>query len=100
MLGDCWFLAALESSGQKDANMIKKLFINGNELNSSRIYGINFYDLGVPTTVVIDDYVPFVSSTGTKLAFTQATDNKGLWPVLLEKAFSKFHGNYDTLTGG
>jgi len=76
------------------------MFINGNEINNSRIYGINFYDLGVPTTVVIDDYLPFSYSTGASPVFTQPTDNKGLWAMYLEKAFSKYHGNFYTIEGG
>jgi hypothetical protein len=80
-----------------DPNMIKNLFLN-QELNSSRIYGINFYDLGFPTTVVIDDFVPFYSWGDAALA--KPSDNKGLWPVILEKAFAKFHGNYEAINGG
>lgn len=96
-LGDCWFLSSMENLGNRDPNLIKNLFINP-ELNNSHIYGIQFYDLGVQTTVVIDDSVPFYSWGDPVLG--KASDNKGLWPMLLEKAFGKFHGNYHAVEGG
>jgi hypothetical protein len=48
----------MENLGNRDPNLVKNLFLSP-ELNNSRIYGIQLYDLGVPTTVVIDDYLPF-----------------------------------------
>ena len=96
-LGDCWFLSTMENVGNRDPNLVKNLFL-GQDLNNSRIYGIQLYDLGVPTTVVIDDYLPFYSWGDAVLG--KPSDNKGLWPMLLEKAFSKFHGNFHAVEGG
>ena len=96
-LGDCWFLSTMENLGNRDPNLVKNLFL-GQDLNNSRIYGIQFYDLGAPTTVVIDDYLPFYSWGDVVLG--KPSDNKGLWPMLLEKAFGKFHGNYHAVEGG
>ena len=45
-LGDCWFLAGMISLGHADPNFIKNLFLTP-EVNSSRIFGVNFHDLGV-----------------------------------------------------
>ena len=47
---------------------------------------------------MIDDYVPFYSWGDAALA--KPSDNKGLWPILLEKAFAKFHGNFKAIDGG
>ena len=45
-LGDCWFLASIISLGNADPNLVKNLFLSP-ELNNSRIYGVNLFDLGV-----------------------------------------------------
>lgn len=84
------------SLGHADPNFIKNLFLTP-EVNGSRIFGVNFHDLGVQTTIVIDDYIPFSSS---RPLYSKASDNKGLWPVILEKAFAKFHGNYRAIESG
>jgi hypothetical protein len=47
---------------------------------------------------VIDDYIPTYSWGDA--AFEAISDDKGLWPILLEKAFGKFHGNYKAVEGG
>lgn len=61
---------------------------------------MNFYDLGVLTTVVVDDYLPFMANTGPNPTFANVTDNKGLWALYLEKAFSKFFGSFKAIEGG
>lgn len=80
-------------------NKIKSLFLN-TPTNDQRIYGLQFYSLGVPLTVVIDDYVATIPGTFAAPAFEKITDNNGYWPVLLEKAFAKFYGNYNTIQSG
>lgn len=99
-LGDCWFLSALVSLGNKNLELVKGLVVNGGGLNASRIYGINFYELGVLTTIVIDDYLPFMSATGANPAFANVSDNKGLWTMLIEKAYSKLYGSFKSIEGG
>lgn len=38
---------------------IEKIFLNNeNQLNADGIYGINLYALGVPHTILIDDFLP------------------------------------------
>ena len=38
---------------------MEKVFLNqDNYQNKAGIYAVNFYSLGVPHTVVIDDYLP------------------------------------------
>ena len=63
---------------------------------------MNFYRLGVPTTVVIDDYLPLIKHPDGRLTTLVAgdVDDKSLWGLLAEKALAKFHGNYSNLHGG
>lgn len=53
--------------------------------------------MGVPISIVIDDYLP--TNTGASaVAFYDLA--KELWPVLVEKAFSKLNGNYYSIANG
>ena len=90
-LHNSWFLASLEGMENKDYKLIQQLFLNP-ELNEQRIYGIKFFRLAVPTIVVVDDYIPFYNTD--EAAFAKPTTDKGLWPIILEKAFAKFNGSY------
>ena len=57
-LGNCWFLAALSAIAEKPGRL-EKVFLNTeNYQNRAGVYGFEFYSLGVPHTVVIDDFLP------------------------------------------
>ena len=73
-------------------------FINTeNVQNKEGIYGMNFYALGVPTSVVIDDYLV---TSGSQTYFSDPGDDKSMWVPFFEKAFAKFHGNFHHIDGG
>ena len=55
-IGNCWFLSAI-SALSEEAGRIERVFVN-DEKSDRGIYAVNFYTLGVPHTVVIDDYLP------------------------------------------
>ena len=57
---------------------------------------MNLYALGVPTSVVIDDYLVASDST----IFSNPGKDKSLWGPFYEKIFAKFHGNYGRTSGG
>ena len=50
--------------------------------------------------MVIDDYAAVLNGSFLNGAFSKLSDNNGLWPMLLEKAFAKFYGNYNAIQGG
>jgi hypothetical protein len=58
---------------------------------------VQMYALGVPVTVVVDDIVPFTKEGEPH--FAKPTAGKGLWVMLLEKAFAKYTGSYIALKG-
>eukprot|EP00354_Favella_ehrenbergii_P003146 CAMPEP_0170456898 /NCGR_PEP_ID=MMETSP0123-20130129/4373_1 /TAXON_ID=182087 /ORGANISM="Favella ehrenbergii, Strain Fehren 1" /LENGTH=251 /DNA_ID=CAMNT_0010720517 /DNA_START=217 /DNA_END=971 /DNA_ORIENTATION=- len=60
-------------------------------------YVLNLYTLGVPHSVVVDDYIPFIND---KPMGAQMTNDGSLWPLILEKAFAKVRGNYLHISGG
>lgn len=64
-----------------------------NELSPNGIYAINIYALGMPHTVIIDDYIPTMYGQ-TPLFANYGVDNAPLYGSLLEKAIAKYNGNY------
>lgn len=91
-LGDCWFLSAASSIAEFPGRM-EKVFLNSKSaLNRPGIYGVNLYTLGVPHTVIVDDYLPLNSEN--KTLFAAPGTDKSLWVTILEKAFAKYYGNY------
>jgi hypothetical protein len=83
---------------------MEKVFLNKDkELNAQGIYGVNMYNLGVPMTVIVDDFLPLYDRGDGKMMtyFSDAGGNDGsLWNTIIEKAFAKFHGNYAHIEGG
>lgn len=86
---------------------MEKVFLLGentdkNELSPNGIYAVNFYTLGIPHTVIIDDWLPLRHwyTGGLRTMFAGIGPDQALWAPLLEKAFAKYHGNYEHLAGG
>ena len=98
-LGNCWFIAAATAIADTDPGLVKKAFLNtSNQLNASGIYAVDLYTLGVPHTVVVDDFMArSLSKDGSKIenAFGNVgSTDRSLWAPILEKAFAKSVGNY------
>ena len=82
---------------------MEKAFLNKeNYLNEAGIYAFNFYSLGVPHTVVIDDYLPIrkLPNGHYKTLFAEIGDDNSLWGAMIEKAFAKYWGNYGHIVSG
>ena len=101
-LGDCWFLAAISGIAEKPGRMETAFLNKENYLNEAGIYAFNFYSLGVPHTVVIDDYLPVrqLSNGHYKTLFAEIGDDNSLWGAMIEKAFAKYWGNYGHIVSG
>jgi len=57
-IGDCWFLSAISALSEVPGR-IERIFHNpDNELSPNGIYAVKFWTLGVPHTVIVDDYLP------------------------------------------
>ena len=77
---------------------VMNTFVN-KSVNDNGIYAMNFYRLGVPNTVVIDDYLALVDGQDRTLYANLSEDN-GLWGPFIEKGFAKFYGNFQHIIGG
>jgi calpain-15 len=55
-IGNCWFMSALSAIAEKP-NRVESMFLN-NQIEPTGVYGVNLYALGVPHTVLVDDFIP------------------------------------------
>ena len=58
-ISNCWFNAAASALAEVPGRM-ESVFLN-TEVSANGIYGVNFYTLGVPHTVIVDDYLPLAN---------------------------------------
>ena len=98
-VGNCWFMSAASALAEKKSRM-ESIFLN-DAASANGIYGVNFYTLGVPHTVIVDDFLPLRKS-GTKYSTTAGGVgvDGSLWGAVLEKALAKYHGNFLHTDGG
>ncbi|KIO31183.1 hypothetical protein M407DRAFT_241888 [Tulasnella calospora MUT 4182] len=121
-LGDCWFLSALAVVAS--AGLIEKICVERDE--QVGIYGFIFWRDSGWVDVVIDDYLctklpPWESLSGREqmiyhnsrekytknarrggqnLLFARSATDNETWVPLLEKAYAKLHGDYESIDGG
>ena len=102
-VGNCWFMAAASALAEKP-HRLEKIFLNQDGVvNSKGMYAVNIYTLGVPHTVIVDDYLPlqqYLEDAPYETIFSLVGDDSSMWGVILEKAFAKYHGNYEHLVSG
>ena len=96
-IDDGWFMAALQAYAQ--AGKVEGNFLNI-ELSESGIYAVKLYPLGVPVHIVVDDSIPFQPFGPRAPLFAKYGEDNAIWPIIMEKAMAKLHGNYSRLEGG
>lgn len=62
------------------------------------VYGVLFFVNGAWTWVIVDDLIA-VDGGGRRPLFA-CSSGVETWPMLLEKAYAKLHGNWDLIDGG
>ena len=101
-VGNCWFMSTLSAIAEKPKR-VEKMFLNpSNKIEDKGVYAVSMYALGVPHTVIVDDYLPMLKrGNGTYYnLFARAEGDKSVWASIIEKAFAKFNGNYMHLEDG
>ncbi|KAF9888086.1 hypothetical protein FE257_009351 [Aspergillus nanangensis] len=125
--GDCWFMAALCTMGNKE-ELIEQVCVARDEIVG--VYGFVFYRDGDWQQCIVDDKLYLraadydesveerpvwdnitrndteeeyrrVWQIGSRaLYFAQCVDDNETWLPLLEKAYAKAHGDYSSIEGG
>lgn len=95
-VGDCYYLAGIASLAEFPERISRVLATP--DVNAAGIYAFNVYVRGIPTLLVIDDYLPLYYSN--YLAFAQASADSSIWSPIFEKAWAKINGNYEITSGG
>ena len=99
-LGNCWLHVAAMSIAE-DPQRIKDIMLV-DEKNTAGVYAAQMYMLGLPVTVVVDDYLPLTKDWSGKVEtiYAQIGEDQALWGTIYEKVFAKYLGNYEAIDAG
>ncbi|KAL3104604.1 hypothetical protein niasHT_022315 [Heterodera trifolii] len=102
ILGNCWFVSACSTLTHNGALLQKVIpeadrqeWAPGNTYRG--IFQFCFWRFGRWVDVIIDDLLP---TKNGQLLFARSKTPNEFWSALLEKAFAKLYGCYETLVGG
>lgn len=100
-LGDCYFLGSMSAVAHVRPEVLQNM-IRQNEDGS---YTVTFQDRGedysqppVPVEVRVTADVP--TSWSSRPAYVGDAERDEIWPMILEKAFAKWKGGYESIQGG
>ena len=97
--GTCYLMSSLASVAEAP-QVIKDVFLTDTK-NSAGIIGVQFYIRGKPWAVSLDSSFLYMYPSTPTLKFAQVNMNdQAMWGPILEKAWAKVKGSYETADGG
>ncbi|XP_056267681.1 calpain-5-like [Pseudoliparis swirei] len=104
VVGNCWFVAACSCLALKP-DLWKKVipdhmaqeWDHKHPEKYAGIFHFQFWVFGEWVDVVVDDRLPTING---ELIYCHSKDNNEFWSALLEKAYAKLSGCYESLDGG
>jgi hypothetical protein len=92
---DCWLMAALSGIAE-NPERLERIVI---PYEKKGIYEVELYAQAKWWKFVIDDFMP-TRKGGKYLKYSKPAKGNAIWPMILEKAFAKFHTSYGQLSHG
>jgi hypothetical protein len=88
-LGDCYFIAALDSIAKSSPSAIQNMFVD----NGDDTWTVRFYVNGVADYVSVDRYLPsyYNSSVYASVGGSYTNSGNELWMALAEKAYAQWN---------
>jgi len=103
-LGDCYLLSAMSVIAHLRPDLIKRIFHEKSRTyRQDGIYTVMMYQGRRPVIITIDDYFPCKHRDRhayIQIEADKQTKEKEIWPMIIEKAYSKLYGSYKNIEGG
>jgi len=97
-LDDCYLVGALTLLAQHPS-MVKALFHTDQSSAPDGRHCLRVWQQGQRVDVVVDDRIP-CDAASSRPIFARCRRPSGFWVQIVEKAFAKLHGSYESLSGG
>lgn len=81
-----------------DPNRVRDIF-KIQEKNAIGIYAMDLWLLGMPITIVLDDFIP-INKEFEITEYAQVGKDGALWGPLFEKSAAKYLGMYEAINAG
>ncbi|CAD8158986.1 unnamed protein product [Paramecium octaurelia] len=114
--GESWFVGAVVIVGQmkkynekqnkqtqqlsqQQISQLEKLILDYDQFDECGFVAFQFFKNGEWQQVIVDTLLPF-DQDSKQILFTQCANPSEFWLPLMEKAYCKLHGNYETICDG